>query len=391
MICGRRWGKTRLGVAMTTADALCGGRAWWVAPTYKIANEGWLLLKRLAVRIPGANISRSDRIIEMPNGGTAEVRSADNPDSLVGAGLTSVVLDEAADMQAEAWGESLRPALADRRGSAMFITTPKGFSNWTYMDLWERCDEDPKNWHRWRMPSWTNPFLPPDEIEQMKRDMNPAKFSQEVAAEFVSMEGRVFPDFTRERHAAWPVPFEPELPVVLGWDFGYRVTAIVACQVDKHGALRIFEDAELNETSTHKASEWVKRQPWANRITMIGCDPAAQSHDIQTGLPDVQILRGHFPAARVVFSTAPAHRNPEARAGFIRDRLWNVAGERRIIVDPRCKNVIRMFESSVYRDTATKDEPEKDSVIDHMRDALGYLIVNQFYRGQAEVLPRRPW
>lgn len=375
---------------MVTADALMGGRAWWVAPSYKIANEGWLLLKRIAARIPGADVSRSDRVVSMPEGGTVEVRSADNPDSLVGAGLTLVVPDECADMEPEAWGESLRPALADRRGRAVFITTPKGFSNWTYTDLWERCDVDPVNWARWRMPSWTNPFLHPDEIEQMRRDMNPAKFSQEVAAEFVSMEGRVFTDFTRERHVQ-PVSIDKTLPVVVGWDFGYRTTAIVACQVDKHGGLSVFADAELNETSTHRSAEWVKRQSWGELVEMIGCDPAANAHDIQTGIPDVNVLRSHFPSARVAFSTDPKHRNPEYRAGLIRDMLWSAAGEKRLIVDPSCRAVIRMFESSVYRDTATKDEPEKDSVVDHIRDALGYLIVNRFYKSQPVVMNRRPF
>lgn len=392
VICGRRWGKTRLGAAMATAEALAGGRAWWVAPTYKIANEGWVLLRRLARCIPGARVSKSERTVTMPGGGTAEVRSADNPDSLVGAGLTLAVLDECADMQAEAWGESLRPALADRAGRAMFITTPKGFANWIYTDLWKRCDDDPR-WQRWQMPTWTNPFIAPSEVDEMRHDMSPARFSQEIAAEFTSMEGRVFPDFTRERHVR-PTPFERNLPVIVGWDFGYRTTALVAAQPDTKGCLRIFSEADWKECSTEQGIARARQLPWADAIEEICCDPAGDAHDVQTGLKDVELLRKAFPKARVRFSTNPPHRKPEYRAGLIRDLLWTAAGDRRIQVDPACHATIQMFEASVYPEarigSGEKAEPVKDGIVDHNRDALGYLVVNVFHR-QPVTVGRRPW
>jgi phage terminase large subunit len=51
---------------------------------------------------------------------------ADNPDALRGPYLDGVVLDEFADMKPEVWHEVVRPMLADRRGWATFIGTPKG-------------------------------------------------------------------------------------------------------------------------------------------------------------------------------------------------------------------------------------------------------------------------
>ena len=53
---GRRWGKTRLGVMECLDVSLANGRAWWVAPSYKIAQVGWRPLQRLARRIPGASV-----------------------------------------------------------------------------------------------------------------------------------------------------------------------------------------------------------------------------------------------------------------------------------------------------------------------------------------------
>lgn len=51
---------------------------------------------------------------------------ADNPDALRGGYFDIVVLDEVAQMKPEVWHEIIRPALADRGGSAVFIGTPKG-------------------------------------------------------------------------------------------------------------------------------------------------------------------------------------------------------------------------------------------------------------------------
>ena len=393
VICGRRWGKSRWGVTECVADALHGGRAWWVAPSYKIANEGWMMIRQLVRQIPGSQINKTDRTATLPGGGTVESRSADNPDALVGAGLSLAVLDEAADMQPEAWGESIRPALADRRGRAVFITTPKGHANWTYADLWSRVDQDPMNWARWSMPTWTNPFIHPDEIEAMRADMSTLRFAQEVGAEFVSMEGQVFPDFARDRHVL-PCPYDDRLgPVYLGVDFGYRTFAWVAMQRDTGGTLRVFADAEIHNVSTGDGGARAAAMPWGGQVQLVGCDPAGDAVNLQTGIEDVRVLRKAFPSATVTFSTAPTHRSPEWRASKLRDLLWSAAGTRRLVVDPSCTATIRALEASVYPKlrlgSGEKQEPVKDGVVDHLRDALGYLVVNLLHRHETRVSPRR--
>jgi hypothetical protein len=395
VICGRRWGKSRWGVTECIADALVGGRSWWVAPTYKIANEGWTMIRQLVKQIPGSVINKTDRTATLPGGGTVESRSADNPDALVGAGLSLAVLDEAADMQPEVWGESIRPALADRRGRAVFITTPKGHSNWTFTDLWARVDKDPVNWARWSMPTWTNPYIAADEIESMRADMSALRFAQEVGAEFVSMEGQVFPDFSRTRHIV-AAPYDLRLgPVSVGVDFGYRTCAWVAVQVDTGGTIRVFADGELHNISTADAAGRLAGMPWATGIALVGCDPAGDSVNLQSGIGDVQVLRGSFSQARVTYSMLPQHRSPEWRAAKIRDLLWSAAGTRRLVVDPSCTATIRALEGSVYPKlrlgSGEKQEPVKDGVVDHARDALGYLLVNLLHKPAPVSSIRRPF
>lgn len=189
--CGRRFGKTRLGSALCLMTASHYGRAWWVAPTYKVSEVGWRLIYRLAAQIPGAELRKGDRTIILPNGGEVAVRSADNPDSLRGEGLDFVVFDECAFIQEAAWTEAVRPALSDRKGRALFISTPKG-RNW-FWRLWQRClDTQDDEWRGWQLPTVDNPYIDPAEIEAARQGLPERIFQQEYLAMFLDDAGGVF-------------------------------------------------------------------------------------------------------------------------------------------------------------------------------------------------------
>ncbi len=185
---GRRWGKTRLGILEAVESGMGGGRAWWVGPTYKVGEEGWQPLRQMARHWVGVKVREVDKTIEFPNGGLVQIRSATDPtESLIGAGLDFVVLDEAAKLPKAAWYEALRPALADRLGRALFISTPEGH-NW-FWELHEESVHRGPDWARFHFPSSANPYLPASEIEDMARDMPAISYQQEILAEFVSLKG----------------------------------------------------------------------------------------------------------------------------------------------------------------------------------------------------------
>jgi predicted phage terminase large subunit-like protein len=189
--CGRRWGKTRLGARCVIETALQGGIAWWVAPSFPVARVGWRTIRTLAAQIPGADKSESERIIAFPGGGWCQVRSADDPDSLRGEGLDLVVLDECAFMRQEAWTEAIRPALSDRRGKALFLSTPRG-RNW-FHDLFKRGLDGGGDYASFHLPTIENPFIDPAEVESARRDLSARVFKQEYLADFLDdPEGALF-------------------------------------------------------------------------------------------------------------------------------------------------------------------------------------------------------
>lgn len=187
---GRRWGKTRLGVNECIAIATKGGIAWWVAPSYKTSEAGWRPLVQLCARLPQTKILKAEKTITFPSGGMVAVRSSEVFDNLRGEGLDLVVMDECAFQQPEVWTEVLRPALADKRGSALFISTPNR-CNWFY-DLYNMDQRLPDSWKSWRFPTSSNPFIDESEIELARESLTDEVFRQEFMAEFIQEYGSVF-------------------------------------------------------------------------------------------------------------------------------------------------------------------------------------------------------
>lgn len=232
LACGRRWGKTRLAAMLMTASALAGGVNWLVSPTYGTGEPAFNDIRRLALQIPTCEIVRGDRLIRYPGGGLCQVKTAEDPALLRGVSLDFVVFDEAAHMPrlGEIWSEVIRPALADRQGSALFCSTPAG-RNYFWRLFQMALDSEQADWEAWQMPTATNPYIKPGEIESASRQMTERQFNQEFLAQFL-VDGSVFRG-VRERATATPqtTPL-PGHVYIVGVDWGRTHDATVFTVVD---------------------------------------------------------------------------------------------------------------------------------------------------------------
>lgn len=236
---GRRWGKTRLGVNECLDAAAQGGRAWWVSPSYKTSEVGWRPLRQIARKIPGAEIRLVDRVVNFPGGGFVAIRSADNPDSLRGEGLDFVVMDECAFMQKEAWTEAIRPALSDRQGNVLFISTPKG-RNWLW-EIYQRGINGEEGWQSWTFPTANNPYIAKEEIDAAKRDLPEMIFRQEYLAEFIDDAGGVFRR-VQEAAVLEPKEYEEGKQYIAGVDVAASVDFTVVTVLDAESKDMVYLD-----------------------------------------------------------------------------------------------------------------------------------------------------
>ncbi len=211
VICaGRRFGKSFLSGAEILNAAIGINRKTglpqkkqtvvYVAPTFAMGKQ--IMFKWLKEYSPKSyikKINESELLIEFKNESVVYIKSSENYDSMRGLSLSYVVLDEVADIDQECWQLVLRPALSDQQGGAMFIGTPKG-TNWFYdMYLMGKSGER-DTWKAWSFTTLDGGNVPPEEIEEAKRDLSPRDFKQEYEASFEALSNRVVDLFDRDKN-----------------------------------------------------------------------------------------------------------------------------------------------------------------------------------------------
>lgn len=117
----------------------------------------------------------------------------DVADGVRGRAFRLVLIDEAALVKQlrQVWENAIRPSLADFKGDAWFLSTPRGMNDFKlFFDRGQ--DPEREDWASWRMPTASNPFISPKELAQAQMDMTEAAFSEEFLAKFVNWEDSVF-------------------------------------------------------------------------------------------------------------------------------------------------------------------------------------------------------
>lgn len=190
---GRRFGKSRLAAWLLLIMALQSTEkdVFYIAPTFQQAKDIlWGMLKELGNEVI-TSAHENTAVLTLVNGRKIYLKGSDRPDTLRGVGLFFAVIDEYADMKPFVWEQIIRPALADVKGSALFIGTPKGRNH--FFDLYEYADsgEDP-DWEAFHFTSYDNPFLDPAEIEAAKKSMSSFAFRQEFMSSFEAAASDIF-------------------------------------------------------------------------------------------------------------------------------------------------------------------------------------------------------
>ena len=232
LCCGRRFGKTTLGVDRLVVNALPGRPVAWCSPSYRMLTEVWRDVRRIVAPVVNRVDTQQHRI-ELVGGGVIEMWSLDQPDVARGRKYALVVVDEAAmvrDLE-DAWAAVLRPTLVDFRGGAWFLSTPKGLNYFKRLfDL--ASDPEQTTWAAWQMPTSSNPYIPTDEIEAARQLVPERTFMQEFLARFLDDGGLVFRRVLEAAKAAPQDGPQPGHRYAMGVDLARRVDFTVAVVLD---------------------------------------------------------------------------------------------------------------------------------------------------------------
>lgn len=377
VVAGRRWGKTQLAKAAIIHMAQIKRRLiWYVAPTYRMAKQ--IMWNDLLEAIPKKwirKVNATTLSITLINRTRIELKGADKPDSLRGVGLHYLVLDEFQDMRPEVWTQVLRPTLTSTGGHALFIGTPKQFNH--LYEVWELGQKEELKkrgkWCSWQFPTITSPFIPEDEIEQARADMDEKSFRQEFEASFETMAGRVYYSFNRREHVG-DYQFNPALPVWIGQDFNIDPMSSVIMQPQPNGEIWVVGEIYLNSSNTEEVCDEIERRLWRfKRNITVYPDPAGASRQHARGETDLDIFREKG------FKRLKYRKKHPAVADRINavNRMFKAAdGTVRMRVDSSCKELISSLEQTIYKKGSR--DVDKSLSTEHMADALGYPIELEF-------------
>ena len=246
IVAHRRCGKTVLCINDLIYRALMddkeNGRYAYVAPylsqSKSIAFDYLLHYSRPVM----ARANQSELWVELLNGARIRLFGADNPDTLRGLYLDGVVLDEYADMKPSIFGSVIRPLLADRKGWATFIGTPKGHN--AFWEVYNNATQDP-DWYVKVLRASQTGLLEQSELDDAAKTMTQDQYLQEFECDFESAilgayYGKEMRQLT-DQDRITEVEYDPLFPVHTAWDLGYSDdTAIWWFQV-VHGEIRCLD------------------------------------------------------------------------------------------------------------------------------------------------------
>ncbi|MDQ1316526.1 MAG: hypothetical protein QG588_173 [Candidatus Poribacteria bacterium] len=417
VVSGRRWGKSLL--AAKEAEAMIlkpQTRGWIVSKTYDLGEKVFreiynTLIKRFKLETVRKSYSSKSgsMYLEFPWESVVEVKSAEHPDSLMGEGLDWLVFDECASCKSSIWEQYLRPTLSDKNGWAMFITTPRGY-NWIY-DLWKRGnDPDYPEWESFRFPSWDNPYLSRDDIEEARRTLSKATFEQEYGATFTFSSGQVYKEFDPSIH----VIAEDKLRILSSaetreWrrfrsiDFGYENPFVcLYIAVDPEDRVIIYDEYyQRHRTMEQHASFLFEEEQisfrrvteeWKSKVSASlnrgkisdHVPPSNGRTDQHNGLYEFTTCDPSAASARAtlfekgIVTIAPRSNILQGLELVRRQLRVREDGKPGLYISSKCVNTIKEFSLYSYPETMDTEEPNKEN--DHAMDSLRYFLI-QLNRG----------
>jgi len=380
----RRQGKTYIANIIGQCVALVpNSNVLIMSPNYNLSTISWDL-QRMFIKHHNLEVEKDnakDRVIVLENGSTIRMGSVNQVDSCVGRSYDLIIFDEAAltSEGKDAFNVSLRPTLDRDNARAIFISTPRGKTNW-FAEFWNRGFDIGADGQHEEFPQWCsiqatwkdNPRMTEEDVADARKSMSDKEFDQEYEASFNSFEGQIWSldeddivdpaELNEDGSLKYPqfTPGEAELDWVSGLDLGFRdATAMCVIGYDwKAEQFYIVDEYYENKKTTAGYAANVQRLIDRWGIDYVYIDSAAQQ------------TRYDF-AQEYDIPTINAKKSVLDGIGYVASLTDN----RKIKVSRDCKKTLAAFDA--YRwdpnPNLIKEKPLHDDS-SHMADAIRYAL-----------------
>jgi PBSX family phage terminase large subunit len=294
--------------------------------------------------------------IHIQGGSIIYAYSMENYDNLRGVEVGWCWSDECAFYKEIAY-QVLRGRIRDKRGTCQWkgTTTPNGF-NWLY----DRFVMNPPTSSEIVYAKTTDNLdnLADSYVEELTQQYDKKLAQQELDGQFVNLtSGKVYYGFDREKNVKDLGDIKGHL--IVGLDFNVNPLCGVYGIVSKN-LIYVVDELYMEDSNTFKAAKKILTDK-PGRYIQVVADSTGDRRKTNAVNTDHEILRR---AGLDVLK----FRNP-----YVKDRVNNINrlfDHEKIVIHPRCKKLILDLEQLVY--------DNKDDMLSHISDALGYLAWKKF-------------
>lgn len=350
------------------------------APTYPMlrdATQATLFEILDQNDVPYEHIKAENTLLLKDTGSRILFRPVDEFERLRGTNLAWFGLDELTYTHEAAWLR-LEGRLRDpkaQRLAGFGVWTPKGY-DWVYRKF---LADRVAGYEVVVAKAFENHFLLdqiPDFYKRLQDSYDESFFQQEVLGSYLSMTGgRVYSSFSRDHHLVELKP-EPYLPLLWALDFNVDPMSSVIVQISG-GKIRVLDEIVIRHGTTRQAcEEFMKRYPTHLPGLFVYGD-AAGFQSQTTGASDYEIVREHFllhTNIPVQYRVPRANPNVRERINLTNSKLRTASGEIHLLIDPKCKELVKDFEQVSFKEDSNQIDKERDRRRTHLSDALGYLL-----------------
>ena len=203
-----------------------------------------------------------------------------------------------------------------------------------------------------------------------------AVLSAEALGTYLSLSGgTVYSSFARAQNMTEVGP-DQRLPLLWALDFNVDPMSPLVVQI-AGGKVRVLDEIVVrNGTTMEACEEFLKRYPehWAG-VHIYG--DASGNQRQTTGASDYEMIREYFQAhSGMTLQYHVPRTNPSVREriNLTNAKLRSATGEVGLLVDPKCKELIKDLEQVTYKADSNAIDKDRDRMRTHLSDALGYLL-----------------
>ena len=359
----RRLGKTYIAnVIGQLVELVPGCNVLIMSPNYSLSAISFELQRKL-IKSFDLEVSKDnlkDKVIELANGSTIRMGSISTVDSSVGRSYDLIIFDEAALSSGgkEAFNVALRPTLDKPNSKAIFISTPRGRSNW-FCEFFDRgfSNEYPE-WISIQADYTENTRMTESDVAEARRTMSKAEFAQEYMASFTTFEGQIYTDWSESYIEEFV--HRDGCEYIAGMDPGYR---------DPTAFVVVAYDARLEQF--HVVDEYLESQTTTERHA-ANFNTLCTKWGVETIFIDSAAAQFASDLAYIYdISTIKAKKHVLEGIAYVQ----TIVETGRLRVSPHCTHTLRMLNGYRWKTDASSgiEKPDHDNN-SHIADALRYAL-----------------